>query len=148
MIKQFKNDYRWLSNFHHFETPMKVVCADSDIYFSTNEHFYVSMKTSDIKLKKEIAEHSLKGLKKIGRSIKLRKDWEELKMSVMYNGLLYKFSEHNPKTRQLLIDTGNVKIQEGNYWGDKFWGVCLKTGKGQNNLGKLIMQIRSQTAKQ
>lgn len=28
-------------------------------------------------------------------------------------------------------------------WNDKFWGVCLKTGKGSNTLGKLIMEIRS-----
>jgi len=33
-----------------------------------------------------------------------------------------------------LLSTGNCEIQEGNYWGDTFWGVCK--GKGENNLGK------------
>lgn len=33
-------------------------------------------------------------------------------------------------------------IQEGNYWGDTFWGVDLKKREGENNLGKLVMEIR------
>jgi predicted NAD-dependent protein-ADP-ribosyltransferase YbiA (DUF1768 family) len=31
-----------------------------------------------------------------------------------------------------------------NTWSDTFWGVDLKTGKGDNNLGKLIMKIRKE----
>lgn len=33
-------------------------------------------------------------------------------------------------------------MKKGNYWGDKFWGVCLKTGEGQNYLGRIIKLIR------
>jgi len=44
--------------------------------------------------------------------------------------------------KALLLATKNEFIQEGNRWGDKFWGFCLKTNQGENNLGKLIMKKR------
>jgi len=43
---------------------------------------------------------------------------------------------------QQLIATGNAKLEEGNWWGDTFWGTC--NGKGQNWLGKILMEIRNQ----
>ena len=49
---------------------------------------------------------------------------------------------NNPKYRELLLSTGNALIQEGNNWGDRFWGVDLKSGVGDNNLGRIIMDIR------
>lgn len=30
---------------------------------------------------------------------------------------------------------GKKYIQEGNRWGDKFWGVCFKMNKGFNYFG-------------
>jgi predicted NAD-dependent protein-ADP-ribosyltransferase YbiA (DUF1768 family) len=40
------------------------------------------------------------------------------------------------------MKTFDGHIEEGNWWNDTFWGVCR--GKGHNNLGKLIMQIRGE----
>ena len=31
-------------------------------------------------------------------------------------------------------------IVEDNDWGDRFWGIC--NCEGQNNLGKILMEIR------
>lgn len=138
MIKEFQGEYRWLSNFWEFDTPM----VYQGMSFITNEHFYVAMKTKDLSIRKQVSEHPLKGLKKFGNTFPLRKDWNDIKLDVMLFGLKYKFSEHNPTLRQKLINTDDLLIQEGNYWNDKFWGVCLKTGLGQNNLGKLLMQVR------
>ena len=42
-----------------------------------------------------------------------------------------------------LTKTGDMHIQEGNHRNDKYWGFCLKTNKGENNLGKLIMECRT-----
>lgn len=142
MIKEFQGDYRWLSNFWMLETPMPY--NDTGLSFSTNEHFYVAMKTIEETIRKQVAEHPLKGLKKFGNTFPLREDWDTIKISVMEYGLRYKFSGHNPILRDKLIETGDIHIQEGNYWNDKFWGVCLKTGEGENNLGKLLMKIRSE----
>jgi predicted NAD-dependent protein-ADP-ribosyltransferase YbiA (DUF1768 family) len=37
-------------------------------------------------------------------------------------------------------------MEETNWWGDKFWGVhrtsLSEQGVGENNLGKLLMDIR------
>ena len=35
-----------------------------------------------------------------------------------------------------------AELIEGNNWKDTYWGVCH--GKGQNNLGKLLMRIREE----
>ena len=69
----------------------------------------------------------------------MRLDWDTVKISVMRNLLQQKFAQ--TPYRELLLATGNHLIIEGNTWGDVFWGVCL--GVGENNLGKLIMEIRA-----
>jgi predicted NAD-dependent protein-ADP-ribosyltransferase YbiA (DUF1768 family) len=46
--------------------------------------------------------------------------------------------------RTLLLETGDDYIQEGNYWGDTFWGMDLNAMTGDNRLGKMIMEIREQ----
>ena len=63
---------------------------------------------------------------------------------IMETGLRYKFSKHNPKLRQNLLDTNGIELVEYNYWNDVFWGVCKKTEVGENHLGKLIMKIREE----
>jgi predicted NAD-dependent protein-ADP-ribosyltransferase YbiA (DUF1768 family) len=52
-----------------------------------------------------------------------------------------KFRDNFILRRQLIL-TGNEQLIEGNNWGDTFWGVDLRTGKGDNHLGKILMQIR------
>ena len=67
-------------------------------------------------------------------------DWEKRKLKIMEICLSQKFTQE-PFNSMLKL-TGDEELQEGNNWGDEFWGVNLKTGKGQNHLGKLIMLIR------
>lgn len=69
-------------------------------------------------------------------------NWDDIKLEVMEECLRSKFSK-NP-FRAMLEATGEQLIEEGNIWSDTFWGVDLKTGKGDNNLGKLIMKIRKE----
>lgn len=140
MIESFKDEYRWLSNFWRFDNPL----TSKGKIFLTNEHFYVAMKTTQEDLRVAVSQHPLKGLKKFGNTLPLRPDWDFIKLDVMEYGLRYKFSENNPNLRSKLIETGDTYIQEGNYWNDKYWGVCLKTGEGGNNLGKLLMKIRGE----
>ena len=45
-----------------------------------------------------------------------------------------------------LLATGEEELIEGNYWHDTCWGVCncAKCGdKGENRLGKLLMEVRT-----
>lgn len=137
MIKEFQGQYRWLSNF----APVKITIGQ--FTYSSVEHAYMSEKSDSIEWKRFCADsNNTPGtVKKASRNITLKYDWDSIKLDVMEKCLNIKF-EHQ-LYKNLLLQTGNEHIQEGNFWNDKFWGVCLKTNKGDNNLGKLIMKIRS-----
>lgn len=49
---------------------------------------------------------------------------------------------YNPNLKQMLLDTGDAELVEGNTWNDKYWGVCK--GVGQNKLGKILMMLREE----
>ena len=137
MIEQFSKENRWLSNF----APVEIV--HEGITYPSVEHFYVAMKTDDIPTRERIAELETAGqAKKVGRLFDLPEDWDENKLVYMRLALEQKYNQEPYK--QLLIDTGDQEIVEGNYWGDVFWGVDLKTKVGENNLGKMIMEIREE----
>ncbi len=140
VINEFNGDYRWLSNFHILESPLEY----NGITYKTTEHFYQSMKSNDINENRKIAAHPLKGLKAYCRTIPVVSGWDDTRLIVMAYAIRYKFSEKNPRLRSMLVNTGDTEIIEGNRWNDKFWGVCLKTGEGENNLGKIIMKVREE----
>ena len=54
-----------------------------------------------------------------------------------------KFTQ-NQELKQQLIGTGDAYLEEGNTWHDTCWGVDLKTGEGQNHLGKILMKVRQE----
>ena len=55
-----------------------------------------------------------------------------------------KIKYNNPLLKARLLSTGNCHLEEGNWWEDHFWGVDIKTRKGQNMLGKILMEIRAE----
>jgi predicted NAD-dependent protein-ADP-ribosyltransferase YbiA (DUF1768 family) len=78
--------------------------------------------------------------KREGRKLKLRPDWEDVKIDVMYELLRSKFKLYDLADR--LIKTGDSRLEEGNTWGDRVWGTV--DGVGENNLGRLLMIVRSE----
>ncbi len=141
MITEFQNEYRWLSNF----APVKIKL--DGLEFPSVEHAYMSAKSDDVEWKKFCSNQNNKAgdVKRQSRNITLKKDWNEIKLEVMANCIKQKFNTEPYITK--LLETGTQHIQEGNRWNDKFWGVCLKTNKGENHLGRLIMDVRSVLAK-
>lgn len=135
MIAEFQGEYRFLSNFW----PVSVR-LDGVVYASV-ELAYVASKTTDKAAREKIVGMTPGQAKRFGRTLRLRADWEAVKLGVMEDLLEQKFA--HPTLRAALIATGDQELQEGNTWGDTFWGVCR--GKGQNHLGKLLMKIRSQS---
>ena len=133
MIDAFIKTNRFLSNFY----PCKVTYEG--ITYPTTEHAFQAAKTLDQSLRKTIANLPQPSeAKKEGRNLQLRPDWEKIKVQVMRELLLLKFSD--PELKKKLLATGKEELIEGNWWGDTFWGVCK--GTGQNMLGKLLMEIR------
>ena len=137
MIKEFQGNESWLSNF----APVKIELEGRT--FQSTEHAYMSAKSDDISWKKFCADEQNKAgqVKRASKNIELVDDWETKKLEVMEECIKQKFNQEPFKTK--LLETGKNYIQEGNRWDDKFWGVCLKTNKGENHLGRLIMGIRS-----
>lgn len=133
-ILQFQGEHRWLSNFW----PCKVV-FEGDVYNSI-EAAYVAAKTTDLSIRERIRSmESIGKIKALGRTFRLRDNWEEIKCEVMWDLLQQKFAPESELGKRLL-ETGDCRIVEGNHWGDTFWGVC--NGVGENHLGEAIMAMR------
>lgn len=144
MIYTFTTEeYKWLSNMALVDIKLK-----GRIYPSV-EHAYMSEKSKDKSWKELCSQKNISGkqIKRFSSTIKLRDDWEEVKLLVMEYCLKQKFEQEPFKT--MLINTKNENIQEGNYWNDIFWGVDLKSNPniGENHLGRLIMKIRDEFRK-
>jgi ribA/ribD-fused uncharacterized protein len=133
-IRGFFGEYRFLSNFH--QCP---VYFEGALYPST-ENAFMAAKTIDVNERLQFRNIDPKEAKSLGRQIKLRSDWEEVKYDVMATVIFDKFYR-NKGIRAKLISTGNAYLEETNHWNDRIWGVC--EGEGQNNLGKILMNIRS-----
>lgn len=112
------------------------------ILFSSTENYYQSQKMLNEKDRRYIASLSSYQSKLECRKFPIRKDWEEVKVSIMKRGLIEKFKIS--KWNALLKDTENDPIIEWNNWNDKFWGVSIFDYKGKNQLGNLLMEIRSE----
>ena len=54
-----------------------------------------------------------------------------------------KFVQH-PELAARLVLTGVMPLVEGNAWHDVFWGVDVRTGEGENHLGRILMAIRNE----
>ncbi len=133
-ITSFSGEYEFLSNF----SP-SVVMLD-DVSYPTVENAFQAAKTLDPMLRIPFENYTPGKAKREGRKLKLQPHWEEVKYDYMYRLLLVKFKDSQLQTA--LLNTGNRKLVEGNYWGDMYWGVCDKTGIGENHLGKALMSIR------
>jgi len=138
MIEEFQKPNRWLSNF--WLAPQKY---DGNIFFC-NEQMYCYYKSFDPEYRRKILAATSPGkIKRIGRSITLRTDWNKFKEYIMMEGLKAKFKQNLDLATKLLA-TGDQILQEGNRWGDTFWGVDLRTMEGENRLGKMLMALRTE----
>lgn len=136
-ITRFRGDHYFLSNFYRHEFEW-----EGENYL-TVEHAYQSMKTLDPDKQFRVRNCVTPGkAKSSGAHLKLRPDWEEVKDGIMLSIVEAKF--RSPRLRQMLLATGDAQLIEGNNWGDRYWGVDLDTGEGENKLGKILMLVRTQ----
>jgi hypothetical protein len=141
-IGQFKGEHSFLSNF--YEHPLLF----DGIIYRTLEHAFQAAKTDNQETKRRIAEKATPGAaKRAGGRRGIIKDfdyasWEAKKDQVMETLVRIKFADVT--LARLLLKTDDAILEEGNSWNDTYWGVSLKSGKGQNKLGQILMKIRSQ----
>ena len=135
MINQFNGEYFFLSNFYNAP-----VIYDG-LTFQNSEAAFQSAKVLDRSIKKQFTAMHPASAKKAGKHVQLRSDWEIVKFDIMYEICLAKFSQ-NADLKDKLLATGDEPLEEGNTWGDRIWGTV--NGKGQNNLGKILMRVREE----
>jgi hypothetical protein len=141
MINEFKSQYHFLSNFS--PSPIKYKGKT----YPTAEHLFQALKTKNKKKRANIRRATSPNLaKRMGRSVSLRDDWEQVKDNLMYMVIRLKFSQ-NPTQEKALLRTKNQKLVEGNWWHDNYWGDCCcphcNNIEGYNQLGKTLMKVRT-----
>lgn len=135
-INSFNNEFAFLSNF--YSSPI----VYEGIEYPTVEHAFQAAKTFDFETRVKIAAAATPGqAKRLGRSVTLRSDWEQVKDSIMEELVRRKFQSSTSLCLQLW-STGDRELIEGNTWNDIYWGVC--NGVGRNQLGKTLMKIREE----
>lgn len=140
-IDEFRGRYRFLSNFF----PAQITYEGFSC--PTTEHAFQLAKSSNWHGKDKVAAAATpQEAKQLGRGVLLRRDWEEVKLHVMWEVTLLKYTSH-PALLGMLLDTGDAKLVEGNRWGDTFWGVSVFNGKGENHLGRILMAVREHLGK-
>jgi ribA/ribD-fused uncharacterized protein len=133
-IDEFTGDYHFLSNFY----PCNVIYEG--LTYPSSEHAYQAAKSTDpddriyVKKAPDPSES-----KKRGRKIDLRPHWNKIKPLIMEDIVTVKFAQ-NPELRKKLLATGDQKLEEGNDWGDTYWGTV--DGEGSNMLGFILMRVR------
>ena len=138
MIAGFFDKYRFLSNF--WPVPGGIVLDGRS--YTTVEHAYQAAKTEDYVERLKIHGAVSPGdAKRLGRKVKVRDNWEQIKLELMLNLVRDKFSPGTRLARRL-VETGEDELVEENSWGDTFWGC--RQGVGQNHLGKILMQVRTE----
>lgn len=113
MIEEFRGKYYFLSNYFKLKVPVKL----GSLEFYYVESAYAASKTLDESKRKQFQLCKSPGeSKKLGRKLKLRDDWEAVKIDTMRDLVKQKF-DNNSDLKERLLDTGDRKLIEGNAWG-------------------------------
>ena len=109
----------------------------------TSEHCFQAMKFEDKAVQERIRNAATaQAATDLGRNrkFKIRRRWDQLRDSIMYEIVLAKFTQH-PELTRLLLATGEARIIEhtenDSYWGDG------GDGSGKNKRGKILMKVRA-----
>jgi N-glycosidase YbiA len=109
----------------------------------TSEHYFQAQKFEDAAYREKIRTTASPMIAaRLGRSrkVKLRRDWESVKVAIMRDAVRAKFSQHD-ELSELLLGTGEAKIVEhttnDDYWGDG------GDGSGKNMFGRILMEVRA-----
>lgn len=132
VIDSFRGDYAFLSNFYLCPIAYKgknYLCAEAA---------FQAQKCPE--RADEFTTLTAPKAKRLGRQVTITvDDWDAQRVSIMGEVVWEKFAG-NPTLAEKLLETGDAQLEEGNTWGDVFWGTV--DGEGENNLGKILMEVR------
>ena len=116
VIDSFRGKYDFLSNFYIANVEWE------GLVYSSSEAAFQSGKCLSRENRLPFTEMRPKVSKDQGKLVRLRPDWETVKVQIMYDVVKSKFSQ-NEFLKNLLLETENCMLIEGNTWNDKEWGV-------------------------
>lgn len=116
--------------------------------FGSVEAAFQSQKSTDDSEIEKFTTMTAREAKKAGRTVKLRPDWEDVKLDIMHEACLAKFSQHEYLKEALLSTEDEEIIENTTAWHDNIWGNCecprCINKVGQNLLGKTLMKVRDE----
>ena len=138
-ITVFRNENAFLSNMYSSNIMI------NGLTYKSAEAAFQAQKCIDPKEREKFTTISAVESKRLGRKVKLRPNWEQIKLKIMAY-VVYKKFEQNKALAKKLIATENMYLEETNTWGDRFWGTV--NGQGENKLGKILMWVRKKCIEQ
>jgi len=145
----------FLSNFYY--APFDVAFEGETLHFKSSEQAYMASKAlffgDSAAFRKILDAFDAREAKAIGRTVNNFDAiaWDEVSYEAMFSACVAKFA-NNIIIREKLIETGDLILVEASPL-DCIWGVGLhedddlilneKNWKGENRLGKVLMEVRS-----
>lgn len=133
---RFRGEYGFLSNFYNC-----CIEYEGKVYSSVENAFQASKTLSEDE-RVIFTKYTPIEAKRLGRKVKLRGDWEEVKVLIMTELIFIKFSVKELSNMLLSV---KEDIVENNTWHDNFWGVCTCprcNERGANVLGIILSKVR------
>ena len=110
----------------------------------TSEHYFQAQKFAD-PLQREKVRRAKTAMQaaRLGRDrkVKIRREWESVKVSVMRDAVWAKLTQHDYLRELLLMTDDSVLVEHTRH--DSYWGDG-GDGSGKNMLGKILMEIRGE----
>lgn len=141
-VNSFTGKYSFLSNFY----PVELITKEGLLAHSVEHAYQAAKMLRGVDRIKVLMAPSPAAAKRAGNALQMRADWPQLKDVVMYEYVRLKFLL--PPLKLMLIATDDMKLIEGNTWGDQYWGaIWTPSGwQGKNRLGEILMQVRAECA--
>ena len=138
-IRGFREQYQFLSNFY----PCMIVFKD--LVFDSVEAAFQAAKCQGFGDRRMFVGIAGAEVKKLGRRVKMRSDWESIKIPTMAKLVRQKF-ENDPALLEKLLSTCDAMLVDENTWHDQFYGDCVcprcRDIPGLNKLGNILMDLR------
>ena len=136
-IRNFSDEYSFLNNWY----PTTITYMGLE--YTNADAAFLAQKCRDVDLRYKFCGLGPIDAEQLSQKLPSIPIWDDIKVGVMKSVVGNKFRQ-NYDLGKKLIYTGSAHLVFENSYGDDFWGVDRKTGKGENWLGRCLMEIRKE----
>lgn len=132
MITEFRGEHYFLNNSY----PCSI--EYEGCRYNSSESLFQALKSFDVRDRVALSRLSPEDAIIYSKRMKVREDWEEIKVDIMYYVLLLKFNQNPNLMKELLETEGEIIFYKGDV--ESSWGASVE--ECNNELGSILMQIR------